>query len=68
MQITPEAMAQPHTSRHRLAERVVSPARWAATGRIGLRPHPGGLTTPAFSPSPQRPLTGLKVGRSFLSG
>jgi hypothetical protein len=33
---------------HRLAEHVVSPARHAETGRIGLRPHPGGLRTPAF--------------------
>ena len=28
----------------------MSPARWAVTGRIGLRPHPGGLITPAFGP------------------
>jgi hypothetical protein len=35
---------------HRLAEHVVSPSRYAQTGRIGLRPHPGGLKTPAFGP------------------
>ena len=50
MQITPEVLAQTRESLHRLAEHVVSPSRWAVTGRIGLRPHPGGLTTPAFGP------------------
>jgi len=35
-------------SLHRLAEHVVSPCRYAATGRIGLRPHPCGLRTPPF--------------------
>src|SRR4051794_5139972 len=35
-------------SLHRLAEHVVSPSRYARTGRIGLRPHPGGLRTPVF--------------------
>lgn len=33
---------------HRLAEHVVSPARHAVTGRIGLRPAPGGFATPPF--------------------
>jgi hypothetical protein len=33
---------------HRVAEHVVSPARYAVTGRIGLRPAPGGFATPPF--------------------
>jgi hypothetical protein len=36
---------------HRLAEHVLAPARYRATGRIGLRATPGGVGTPAF-PSP----------------
>ena len=37
------------TSWHTLAERVLAPARHAATGRIGLRPTLAGVTTPEFS-------------------
>jgi hypothetical protein len=33
---------------HRLAEHVLSAARHAVTGRIGLQPAPAGLRTPAF--------------------
>lgn len=33
---------------HRLAEHVLSAARHAATGRIGLLPAPGGFATPEF--------------------
>lgn len=33
---------------HTLAERVLAPARHAATGRIGLRVLPDGITTPPF--------------------
>ncbi|MGZ6913268.1 MAG: hypothetical protein ACXVJS_17120 [Acidimicrobiia bacterium] len=36
------------TSWHSLAERVLAPARHAATGRIGLRPAVGGFGTPEF--------------------
>ncbi|MDQ1709534.1 MAG: hypothetical protein QOG49_919 [Frankiaceae bacterium] len=35
-------------SLHRLAEHVLSAARHAQTGRIGLRPRAGGLATPPF--------------------
>ncbi len=35
-------------SLHRLAEHVLSPARYAVTGHIGLLPAPGGLRTPQF--------------------
>ncbi len=33
---------------HTLAERVLAPARYAASGRIGLQPAPGGFGTPPF--------------------
>ena len=33
---------------HRLASHVLAPARKAVTGRIGLRPTPGGFGTPPF--------------------
>lgn len=36
------------TAWHTLAERVLAPARHAATGRIGLRYAPGGFATPTF--------------------
>ncbi len=36
------------TAWHTVAERVLAPARHAATGRIGLRPTAGGITTPPF--------------------
>jgi hypothetical protein len=44
----PHTLTATRESLHRLAEHVVSPARYAVTGRIGLRPHPGGLRTPPF--------------------
>ncbi|MFL6136333.1 MAG: hypothetical protein ACJ74O_00830 [Frankiaceae bacterium] len=44
----PAGLPATRESLHRLAEHVLSPARYAVTGRIGLRPHPGGLRTPPF--------------------
>jgi hypothetical protein len=35
---------------HTIAEHVLAPALHAATGRIGLRPAPGGVRTPPFGP------------------
>lgn len=35
---------------HRIAEHVLSPARYAAEGRIGLLPAPYGIATPPFGP------------------
>lgn len=35
-------------SLHRLAEHVLAAALHQATGRIGLHPRPGGITTPPF--------------------
>jgi hypothetical protein len=43
-----DALVATRKDLHRLAEHVISPSRYAQTGRIGLRPHPGGLRTPAF--------------------
>jgi len=44
----PDTLAGTRDALHRLAEHVVSPARFAVTGRIGLRPAPGGVQTPPF--------------------
>jgi len=44
----PSTLARTRDALHRVAEHVVSPARYAATGRIGLRPAPGGFATPPF--------------------
>lgn len=46
----PDALAPTRDAWHRLAEHVLSAARHAATGRIGLVPVPGGFATPAFGP------------------
>jgi hypothetical protein len=45
-----DALVATRTALHTLAERVLAPARHAATGRIGLRPTPGGITTGQFGP------------------
>ncbi len=47
--VDPTAFVATRTSWHTLAERVLAPARHAATGRIGLRPAPGGFATPEFA-------------------
>jgi hypothetical protein len=44
----PPSYASTRESLHRLAEHVLSPARYAASGKIGLRSAPGGFATPAF--------------------
>jgi hypothetical protein len=36
---------------HRIAEHVLSPARYAEEGRIGLRPSPYGIETPPLGPA-----------------
>lgn len=46
----PDALPATRDAWHRLAEHVLSAARHAATGRIGLLPAPGGFATPAFGP------------------
>lgn len=44
----PPSYSVARESLHRLAEHVVSPARYAATGKIGLRQSMGGFATPPF--------------------
>src|SRR5437763_12979715 len=46
----PNALAATRDAWHRLAEHVLSAARYAVTARIGLVPAPGGFATPAFGP------------------
>ena len=47
--IDPGALITTRVSWHTLAERVLAPARHAATGRIGLTPTTGGFATPELS-------------------
>lgn len=46
---------------HTLAERVLAPARQAASGRIGLRPAPGGFATPEFGAGRALAVEGTEV-------
>lgn len=46
----PDPLPATRDAWHRLAEHVLSAARYAATGHIGLVPAPGGFATPAFGP------------------
>ena len=55
-----DAYLATRTSWHTLAERVLAPARHRATGRIGLRPAPGGFATPPFT-TPEAPRRILSV-------
>lgn len=48
-----EAFVATRRSWHALAEHVLAPARYAATGRIGLRATPGGFGTPIFGSDEQ---------------
>ena len=48
------ALVATRTAWHAVAEHVLAVARYAATGRIGLRPSPGGFTTPPFGEPGQR--------------
>jgi hypothetical protein len=45
----PDSVVFTRDAWHRLAEHVLSAARYAATGRIGLLPAPGGFATPEFA-------------------
>ncbi|MEW6477445.1 MAG: hypothetical protein AB1679_34770 [Actinomycetota bacterium] len=48
---------------HRLAAHVLAPARKAVTGRIGLRPLPGGFGTPEFGDGQQLRVEGVSLVR-----
>ena len=48
----PPTLASTRDALHRVAEHVVSPARYAVTGRIGLRPAAGGFATPPLGDGP----------------
>jgi hypothetical protein len=45
---SPACLAVTRAGLHRVAEHVLAAARYAATGRIGLMPSPGGFQTPPF--------------------
>jgi hypothetical protein len=44
------ALGATRLSLHRLAEHILAAALHRETGRIDLRPHPGGISTPPFGP------------------
>lgn len=49
----PAGYAETREALHRLAAHVLAPARKAVSGRIGLRPTPGGFGTPPFGSGEQ---------------
>lgn len=49
---SPDTVPATRDALHRLAEHVLSAARYAVTGRIGLVPAKGGFATPPFGPEP----------------
>ena len=52
-QVGPEQLVATRSALQRVAVHVLARRRAAATGRIGLRVTPGGLSTPAFGPGPE---------------
>ena len=59
----PDDYGPTRESVHRLACYVLSPARKAATGRIGLQPTPGGFGTPVFGADEQLRIEGASLVR-----
>src|SRR4051794_37374177 len=56
-----DAYVATRTAWHTLAERVLAPARHAATGRIGLRATGGGITTAPFGDDRSLALIGTEL-------
>jgi hypothetical protein len=48
MNVDPATLARTRRALQAVAEHVMAPARHAATGKIGLRPSPGGFRTPPY--------------------
>lgn len=62
---SPAALAATREGLHRVAEHLLAAALYAATGKIGLVPSPGGFRTPSFGPDREFLAvegTGLVVG------
>lgn len=59
----PDGYAATRDALHRLAGHVLAPARKAVTGRIGLRPTPGGFGTPVFGDGQQLRIAGAALIR-----
>jgi hypothetical protein len=57
----PETLARTRAAWHTLAERVVAPVRQRATGRIGLRPEPGGFGTGPLPTGPSVRVDGVEL-------
>lgn len=62
----PDGYGETCASLHRLAGHVLASARKAATGRIGLRPTPGGLGTPPFGDDEQLRIEASPAGGASL--
>lgn len=59
----PPTFAATREALRSLACYVIAPARKASTGRIGLRPIPGGFGTPFFDDGSRLVVRGVEVGR-----
>jgi len=57
----PDQLATTRVALHRLAERVIAPARQAANGKIGLRYTRGGFGTPFFGANLQIRVSGREL-------
>jgi hypothetical protein len=57
----PDSLVAARLALHKLAEEVISPARKAATGRIGLRATSGGFGTPLFGGDRQLRVEGTSL-------
>ncbi|HEY4410792.1 MAG TPA: hypothetical protein VGO87_13000 [Acidimicrobiia bacterium] len=63
LEALPPDYAETREAMRRLAVYVLSPARRAVTGRIGLQPAPGGFATPAFGDGEQLRVEGATLHR-----
>jgi len=61
LEVLPPDYAETREALHRLACYVLSPARKAVTGRIGLRSTPGGFGTPVFGADEQLRVEGASL-------
>lgn len=64
----PDSYTETRDALHRLASHVLAPARKAVTGRIGLRPTPGGFGTPTFGDGEHLRVEGTSLVRQRDAG
>ncbi len=68
LDVLPEGYAATRDTLHELAEQVISPARAAANGKIGLRFTHGGFGTPFFGDDAQVRVEGTELVRVSATG